>query len=359
MAFSYRTLAVLFVTLSAALAYAEAPVQVETVATRTIVQQVNVTGTITSPRSAMLSTAVAGIVADLRVDEGRRVDVGDVLLKLDGELAELALERVRADVRQRRTELADSKRRFAEAEKVGPARGIAQTEIDSRRAEVTSDEAALAAAVAAEREQQALVARHELRAPFAGVISRRQVELGEWVNPGDDVLELVATDNLRFDFQAGQNLYGQVTIGTPVDISIDALPGRTLTGKVDTIVPIKDPGARTFLVRVVADKTTSGEPVRITPGMSVRGRLGLDTGRSSIVVSRDAVLRYPDGRVTVWVVTTQDELPVVSERAVRTGFEFDGFVEITSGLSTGEIVVSRGNETLQEDQTVTILNEPR
>ena len=150
------------------------------------------------------------------------------------------------------------------------------------------------------------------------MISERLAELGEWVNPGDGLLELVATDNLRFDFRVGQESFAVISPQTPIEITLDALPDRSFSGRVDTIVPIKNPGARTFLIRVFANRTATDDPITITPGMSVRGRLNVDTGRSGIVVWRDAILRFPDGRVTVWVVDQDGELPVVHERIVRT-----------------------------------------
>lgn len=337
-------------------ANAQAPVRVEPVEKRLIVSQINVTGTVTSPRTAVLSTAVSGIVAELTIDEGHRVETGDPLLVLDSELAELALERALAEVQQREIAVADARRRFTEAEQIGEQRGIARTQIETLRSEVTSNEAALAAARAAAREQQAIVARHTLRAPFAGVISERLAELGEWVNPGNGLLELVATDNLRFDFRVGQEHFAALTPDTPVEITLDAVPDRSLPGRVDTIVPIKNPGARTFLVRVVAENADAGNALRITPGMSARGKLNVDSGRNGIAVSRDAILRFPDGRVTVWVVDSGEDVPIVREQIVRTGFEFDGMVEIKNGLAVGDLIVVRGNETLQEAQAVTILD---
>ncbi len=351
---SYRALCGALLFLLWADVFAQAPVRVEQVAARTIVQQVNVTGTVTSPRRAVLSTAVAGLVANIVVDEGYRVEAGDALLTLDAELAELAMQRSRAEVLQGETAVADARRRLADAEKVGAERAIARTEIESLRAEVVSDEAALAASRAALREQEAIVARHTLKAPFAGVISSRNTELGEWVTPGNGLLELVETENLRFDFRVAQEYFGALTPDTPVEIALDAARDGRLRGRIDTIVPVKDPGARTFLVRVLADGVSEGLP--ITPGMSVRGSLKLDTGRRGIAVPRDAILRFPDGRITVWVVDDGDGRPVVREQAIDTGFEFDGLVEVTAGLSEGDLVVTRGNETLQDGQAVTILS---
>lgn len=356
MSVHHRAAATLLFVLLSITAVAQVPVRVESVSNRSIVSQINVTGSVTSPRTAVLSTAVAGLVAELTIDEGHRVKTGDALLKLDAELAQLALERALAEVRQREIALEDARRRFTEAEKVGTQRGIARTQVESLRAEVTSDEAALVASQAAAREQRAIVARHTLHAPFAGVISERLAELGEWVNPGDGLLELVATDNLRFDFRIGQENFATLSPQTPVELTLDALPDRLVSGRVDTIVPVKNPGARTFLVRVLADATEADESLRITPGMSVRGKLNIDTGRSGVAVSRDAILRFPDGRVTVWIVDFGGDLPVVREQVVRTGSEFDGVVEVTSGLSAGDLVVVRGNETLQEGQAISILD---
>ncbi len=95
---SHRTTIAILLLMCTSLVYAEAPVRVDVVSSRTIVQQVNVTGSVTSPRSAVLSTAVAGLVADIVVDEGDRVETGDALLSLDAELAELALARSQAEV---------------------------------------------------------------------------------------------------------------------------------------------------------------------------------------------------------------------------------------------------------------------
>lgn len=343
-------------TFISAVATAQVPVQVEAVSARTIVEQVNVTGTVTSPRTAVLSSSVAGLVTDIAVDEGRRVKKGEAILQLDAELPRLALQRSKVEVRQRETVLADAQRRFAEAQSVGPERGVAQTRIDSLSAEVASAEAALAVARIAVREQAALLARHKVNAPFAGVIRERFTELGEWVSPGDGLFELVAMDDLRFDFRVSQNFFGNIKEDTAVEITLDSLPDQTLSGKISAIVPIKDPGSRTFLVRTLANANEAIESLAISPGMSASARFSLDTGRTGTAVSRDSIVRYPDGRMTVWIVKTVDGLPTVSEQAVRSGVEFDGFIEIKEGLADGDRVVSRGNESLQNDQIVNILD---
>jgi multidrug efflux pump subunit AcrA (membrane-fusion protein) len=96
------------------------------------------------------------------------------------------------------------------------------------------------------------------------------------------------------------------------------------------------------------------------PGMSARATLRLGSGREGVVVPRDALLRYPDGRITVWVLEDSGEggAPSVSERRVRTGRAFGGEMEITDGLEPGARVVVRGNEGLREGQRVRVQQTP-
>jgi RND family efflux transporter MFP subunit len=330
-------------------AFAASPVEIAQSERRPVVQIVSISGTVTSPQSAVLSPSIGGLVNKTLVDAGDRVEKESVLVTLDDELARLNLERAVAERTQSRIALDDAKRRLAEAEKVGPQRGIAETEIKSLRAEVTRNEAALEAAVAAARQQEAVLRRHEVRAPFAGVVSERLAQVGEWVSPGDGLVELVATEDLRFDFRVPQTYYARLDEDTRVDLTLDAVPDEIVPGRIQSIVPVKDPGARTFLLRVVTD---AQHRLPVTPGMSARGAIRIDTHRQAVVVPRDAVLMYPDGRKTVWVVEVEDGESVVHEKRIEAGIEFDGLVEVRSGLEAGLDVVTRGNEALRDGEVV-------
>ncbi|MCG8369140.1 MAG: efflux RND transporter periplasmic adaptor subunit [Proteobacteria bacterium] len=327
------------------------PVTVAEAKTAPIVELVHVNGTVTSPQSAVLSPSVAGLIETMDVDAGDRVDAGDVIVALDRELEQLALQRAQAEAAQAAATLGDARRRLGEAEKIGPTRAIAESAIKSLRAEVARAEAGVRAADAAVAQQRAVVRRHTVRAPFAGVVSRRIAEVGEWVNPGDGLVELVATDRLRFDFRVPQSHYAQLDRATPVDVRVDAVAGTAIPGRVQAIVPVKDPGARTFLLRVVAD---AADTAAVTPGMSAQGTLRIDAQRSGVVVPRDALLRYQDGRTTVWIVDDTGGEATVRERRIGIGVEYNGLIEVRSGLDAGAAVVTRGNEVLRDGQAVTV-----
>jgi len=316
--------------------------------TDAVIKQVPLTGTVTSHKHSRLSAQVSGLVKTINVETGDHIKKGDVLLQLDQEIEAFNLEAARAATQQARAQLTDAKRRYASAKRLQKQNSISIDEIQNREAQVNIDKAALQKLLAEEQKQQALVKRYTVKAPFAGVISEKLTEVGEWIEPGKPMLTLIAMDELRIDFQVPQEFY--IDSESRITITLDALPDRIFEAKIDTVVPFSDPSARSFLMRVVVDK----QDVRMTPGMSVHGTLRLNTGQRGVVVSRDALLRYPDGRVTVWVVKRDDDIPKVSEQVVKVGHSFDGQVTILEGVRAGAVVVEQGNESLQEGQIVRI-----
>lgn len=321
-----------------------------------VVEEVPVTGSVASPRISRVSSEVSGRVAEVRVEVGDRVEADALLARLDAEIADLDLRRARAARREGEAALADARRRLADAERLSAKDALAESALLSLRAEVEMDEATLARLQAEEARQAALRARHEVRAPFAGAISRKLANAGEWIEPGTPLVELVSTSELRIDFQVPQEYYPRVEPGSEVEVSLDAAPERRLVGRVAATVPRTDPDARTFLMLVRLEDAE----VAMVPGMSARARLRIGSGREGVVVPRDALLRHPDGRVTVWVLDGEadEATPAVSERRVRAGRAFDGRVEILEGLEAGRRVVLRGNEGLQEGQRVRVRREP-
>jgi len=326
------------------------PVTVTEVRQMPTFRQVPLTGTVTSLRNAQLSAAISGLVNQLNVDAGSRVEAGDVLLELDSELVALQVQSSEARAMQQRNAVADAERRLREARKLAPQRSIAESVVRDLEAEVAEDEAALQQAQADAGYQRAILARHTVRAPFNGLVSAKLTELGEWVTPGQAVLELVAIDTVRLDFPVAEDYLRDIQQGDEVKFSLNAEADSVYPATVATVVPITDPGARTFLLRVVPKP---GGPV-LKPGMSVRAVLRLPTGREGLVVPRDATLRYPDGRVVVWTVEQGDKGPVVAEKLVQPGVQFDGQVEILKGLTADARVVVEGNEALQVGQAVTV-----
>ena len=319
-----------------------------------VIKQVPLTGTVTSPKVSRISAEVSGHVKTFNVDIGDRVNKGDVLLRLDREMEALTLKAYQAATLQATEELSEARRRYESGKRLREQNSISKEESDQRHAQVKILEAALQRQQAEEQKQQVVVKNHTIRAPFSGVVSEKLTEVGEWIDTGKPVLTLIAMDQLRIDFQAPQELFTQVNNNSSLTISLDALKDKKFSASVDAIVPVSDPDARTFLIRAKIKEND----INMTPGMSAQGLLQLETGNDGVVVSRDAIIRYRDGRITVWVVKKQSDTATVEERHVKLGHGFDGKVSVVSGLKVNEVVVIQGNESLKDGQTVRIHNTP-
>ncbi|MDX1633677.1 MAG: efflux RND transporter periplasmic adaptor subunit [Marinobacter sp.] len=320
-------------------------VQLAEVVTEPVRAEADLNGSVMSLRSARLSPSVAGLVARVGVDAGDRVEAGELLMELDSELAELALASARAETREAGARLEDARRRLAEARSVGAGRNIAASEVRSRENAVATAEAALARLQAAERSQAALLERHRITAPFAGVVSARLSDVGEWVALGDELLELVDTDSLRLDFQVPQGYYPWLNKNARLLVtSATGEPTAQAEAAIEQTVPVTDSQSRTFLLRALAP-----EAQRWLPGMAVQARLRVETGEQGLTVPRDALNRYPDGRITVWIAEPSgDQRFKVREKRIRIGGGFGQRVVVQEGLEAGQRVVSRGNESLRE-----------
>lgn len=316
-------------------------------------------GTLNPLQQALLSAEVSGLIKEIHADIGQHVKQGDLLLVLDPELNSISRDAALAEVAQAREALADSRRRFSELQSLVRDKHIAETEVENLASEVRVRSAELQAAQVEAERQAALLRRHQIKAPFSGTISQRQVDVGEWVEPGTALFELVETEQLRADFRVPQRYFSRIQPDTTIRVKLD--DGSTLGGRVEHKIPVSRDSGRTFVLRTAI--TNKGEQTTaLIPGMSASAILQLQNDRQGIALPRDALLRYPDGRITVWVAKSGSawgKPSKVQERLVTTGLSFSGLIEIKSGVEAGERVVVRGNESLQPGQSVILKRAKR
>ncbi len=331
---------------------AQTPVSVVRPTSSEGVETLRLTGNLTARQSARLSTQTAGLVEALRVDVGDTVEQGQLLLALDGELARLNVARAEAALAEARADLNEVNRLAEEGRRLVQDRFLPDTEVRAREAAVLLAEAAMSrveAELATEREREN---RHELRAPFDGVIVERLTERGEWVEPGSAVFELVRLEELWLDVRVPQRYWPEIA-GDRIEIRAfaDVAPDQPLDTEIEARVPVSDATARTFLLRLGVQAGTAN----ITPGMSAQVELDLSSGRRSTLIPRDALLRYPDGTTTIWVVPAGSNQ--AEERPVTVGRLLGGEVELVDDLPADTRVVVRGNEGLSEGEIVRITGE--
>ncbi len=325
-----------------------APVRVAEVVAAVTAETLRLTGTVTARQRAGLSPRTSGLVRAVHVDAGDVVDAGEVLLELDGEVAALELRRAEAALREGRVQLTEARRLLREAEPLVRDEHLPETELHARAAEVDLRAAAMARLEAEVGHAREALARHSLVAPFAGVVSRKRTEAGEWVETGTPVLDLVDIEHLRLDVQVPQERFADIDLDTPVEVRPDGTSAEPLPARVGARVPVNDPVARTFLVRV----EVSAAHGRLLPGMSAQAIFEIPGASSAVSVPRDALLRGADGSFSVWSVEGSENEARAAAREVTLGRTLAEQVEVIGGLRVGELVVVRGNEALREGQRV-------
>lgn len=332
-------------------ATAQVPVSVVEPETGRASQTLSLSGSLIARQSARLSPQVAGLVADMVVDAGDRVAAGDVLVRLDARMARLEEARALAEVDETLAARAEAERLRDEGRRLVERNFVPDTEVQAREAAMLQADAALARA----RSELAIVrqrlGQHVIAAPFDGVVSQRLAEAGEWVATGTAVLELVTVDDLWLDVRVPQQYWTRIDADTQLVAFADPAPDTPLDVRLHARVPVNDPAARTFLLRLLVHDETGD----ITPGMSARVQISLPGTSAVTLVPRDAIIRYPDGTTTIWIVETVDGREVARQRQVELLRVVGEHAELAGELEPGRRVITRGNEVLSEGEPVRIV----
>lgn len=332
------------------------PVSVVRIVRAPVTEELRLTGTLQARRVSRLSAEVDGIVAELLVDDGDRVSAGQLVVRLNNELAGIEKSATAAAVAEAAARLADAERRYRELLALSKKQHVPTTNVDSAKTEIDISRAALAQSRARDRHAQALLNRHAVSAPFGGLVRAKLVEIGQWVETSTPLVELVETEFLRLEAPVPQFYFSRVRPGTRVELRFDAIPDDTFTATITTTIPVSDTGARTFPVRI----DLANSDGRLAPGMSARVVVHIEApdDAPALIVPQDAIVRQPDGSTAVWTVITEDGVLEAHPRTVTTGRASRNNIEILTGdLDSGDQVVVRGNEILRPGQVVTVAED--
>lgn len=305
-------------------------------------ETIKAVGSITPVQGVNVTAEIAGTVVAIAFESGALVKQGDLLVKLDTSSEEAQLRALDAQ-----TELArlNAKRiRDLRAEKA-----VSQSELDSAEATLAQFQGNADAI-------RATIAKKTIRAPFAGRLGIRQVNVGEFVDAGRTVIvSLQALDRVYADFSLPQQELSRINEGLGVRLTTDAYPDRQFHGKLTSLNPDLDVTTRS--VRVQATLDNPGELLR--PGMFARVEVLLPDHQDVLVIPATAVFSAPYGNL-VYVIHDSTNAPnelVVQQQFIRTGRRQGDFVSVQSGLKAGDRIVSVGMFKLRNGKNVVINNE--
>jgi membrane fusion protein, multidrug efflux system len=326
-------------------AFANPPQAVSTtVATTTEWQpQLQAVGSLRAVNGADLSLEVSGIVDQIHFHSGNDVVAGTVLLTLraDQDIAQLHALQATADL-----------------DAINLARDQKQLKINAvSKAQVDTDEATLRNAQAQVAAQQALVDKKTLRAPFAGHLGIRQIDVGQYLNAGTTVVTLQALDPIYVDFTLPQQALAQISVGQTVTATVDTFPDQTFTGKIVAISPLVSTSTRNVSVRA----TLANPAHKLLSGMYAKVDIDIGAKQRYVTLPQTAVTYNPYGD-TVYLVENKgkDEQghPILQAQQtfVTTGPMRGDQIAILKGVSDGATVVSAGQMKLRNGSPLLINN---
>lgn len=306
-------------------------------------QQVEAVGTLRAVKGADLSLELAGVVDKIEFESGQDVEAGQVLLRLrnDDDVAKLESLEALAKLAQV-TYDRDLKQLKAQA--------VSQATIDTDAANLKNSQALA-------EQQRAIVDKKTLKAPFAGHLGLRQVDLGQYLAPGTVIVTLQALTPIYADFLLPQQALDKIKVGQPVTAKVDTYPDRTFTGKITAINPKVDTSTRNVQVRAEIRNPDK----LLTPGMYVTIDAVTGTPRRMVTLPQTAISYNSYGDL-VYVVEEKGKGPdgkphlVAQQTFVAVGATRGDQVSITKGLKEGATVVTGGQMKLRNGVPVVIDN---
>lgn len=308
------------------------PVEAVTVESRPLVRAIRAVGSLRASESVIIRPETDGRIVAFDFTEGQPVAKGAELVRLDASMQKAELAAAEAS-------LALSGANYRRAQELAKRSNVSEAAREEAYARMRIDQASVNLA-------QAGLAKTVISAPFDGIIGLRQVSVGAYITPGQDIVDLQNIDPIKVDFRVPEAMADQLSVGQPVSVDVDAMPGRSFDGKVFAIDPTVDVNGRSLLMRAELPNTDG----LMRPGMFARVALVLENKPDALMVPEQALVPSGKAQMVVKVIDGAAQyLPV------RIGQRKDGMVEIVEGLSVGDVVVTAGQLKLRPGAPVMVL----
>jgi membrane fusion protein (multidrug efflux system) len=308
------------------------PVEAQKVTVRSVMNEVNAIGSLRANKSIIVRPEIAGVIAGIEARETERVKKGALLFSLDDTIYQAELEKAEASLRLSLSNYERAVKLYKRGAGTGQARDEALSKVQTDRAAVNLAKARLS--------------KTKLHAPFAGIVGLSRVDVGAYVNVGQDLITLDDADPLELDFELPERYLRFIRVDQTVTVSVDALPGESFKGRVSAIATRIDPAGRSLTVRALIPNADN----RLKPGLFARVALVIQVRKKAVVVLEQSII--PRGR-DFYVFKVVNGKAALTK--VEIGLRRYGSVEIVAGLVAGDVVVTAGQLKLADGTPVTVI----
>jgi RND family efflux transporter MFP subunit len=299
-------------------------------------------GTVFYEEVSEVAYEVEGLVQSVRFEEGQRVDKGTVLVSLVSDLLEKSLQAERAHYEQTLTDLEKAKKDLERADSLFQEALISEQSFDDRKFTMSGLKNKAAALEANVERLETELMKKQIRAPFSGIVIKKHVDRGEWLNKGSVIATLGKDDAVDIVVEIPESYIEYIDAG--MEVMVMAGEG-SITGQIAAVIPRADIATRTIPVKVSAKNS-----LHLIEGMEAKVSLPIGAERKALIVHRDAVINAY-GQNVVYAVrdakAAMIPVTVLGYRGMNAGIQSDG-------ISAGMQVVVKGNERLRDGQDVMI-----
>jgi RND family efflux transporter MFP subunit len=320
------------------------PVRVARAETREVLVELYAVGRLVSRNSPSLAAEIDARVVDVLVEEGEAVSKGQELVLLDTTKTELARREALADIERLKATIDNEQRRVIRYRDLKTRDVMPQERLDDAEAQLAVSRASLTAAAARLAIIQDRLIRARLQAPFDGVVEIRHVSVGDFATVGRPLITITDTRALWARLPFPETVGYQLKEGLEVFIESPVAPGRVVQARIDQIRP--EVGSMNRALIVIADVINPGF---WRPQATIDARVVVESRANAVVVPGISVVSRPAGDVVYLLDSGQ-----VRQRVVETGEILDGWVEIRSGLTAGNTVVTEGAYYLTDGAAVSV-----
>lgn len=292
-------------------------------------------GSFKAVQDVSVTNEIEGKITAIHFSSGERVNEGAVLVTLDKTVDTAELEALVAE--QRLNEL-----QFERSKKLLRDKTISKSEFDIAAAR--RDEAA-----AMTRAKSAGLAKKTIRAPFSGILGIRKVDLGEFLEAGEEIVKLQSVSPIYLDFGTPERFIGKVTENLPIEVEVAAYPGEVFVGRLVAVEPGIDRATRNMFMRAEFENSDG----RLRPGMFAEIR-GLLPGMQDVLTIPETAVTYTPYGNSVFVIENSDDGPISTRRLIVTGEIRNGRVAVKSGLGSDDAIVSAGHNKLRNGMLVQV-----
>jgi RND family efflux transporter MFP subunit len=325
------------------------PVKVVTVSSRHVQRSVSLVGTAEPRKRSLVASEVAGLVKAFSGKEGQFVNTGQLLASFRTDTLDIRLDAAVASQREAKTRYEQAQKDLDRVKVLFAKELVTQKEMDDAVTQENALEKRLVQLEAEIRLVKDQLTKSRIKAPFPGWITKEYTEIGQWVEEGGPVVELVDLAQVEVQVPLPEEYVRDVRVGDSVVAEFDALPGVGVKGTVFSVIAQADRSARTFPVKVVL----ANPDLHIKSGMVARVHLAVGAPYQAVVIPKDALV-LKGGKEFAFIVANN----TVTQVAVIPINHFEDLVEVQGGIEEGMQVVVEGNERLLPGQSVRILEEP-